>query len=66
MFCHESVPLVRPPGVWSATNVVTKTQVKSALHLSGVAKSSTSFGWVKTGNSPLPDGSQHCVIPYGM
>jgi len=29
--------------------IVTTTQVNSALHLSGVAKSSTSFGWGKGG-----------------
>jgi len=31
-------------------------QVNSALHPSGVAKSSTSFGWGKGGKSPLPGG----------
>jgi len=30
--------------------------VNSALHPSGVAKLSTSFGWGKGGISPLPDG----------
>ena len=29
---------------------ITTTQVNSALHPSGVAKSSTSFGWGKGGN----------------
>ena len=31
-------------------------QVNSALHPSGVAKSSTSFGWLRAGMSPLPGG----------
>ena len=29
---------------------ITTTEVNSALHPSGVAKSSTNFGWIKSGN----------------
>jgi len=38
-----------PSLAWKLSWDVTPTQVNSALHLSGVAKSSTSFGWGKVG-----------------
>jgi len=44
----------RSPGKLSWN--ITITQVNSALHPSGVAKSSTSFGWGKAGKSPRPGG----------
>ena len=44
---------------WGGLRLTAVPKVNSALHPFGVAKSSTSFGWVRTGMSPLPG-----VIPY--
>jgi len=39
-----------------SVNQTAHYQINSALHPSGIVKSSTSFGWIKAGNSPLPGG----------
>ena len=36
------------------------------LHLSGSLNSVPTSAEVKAGESLLPGGRQHCVIPYGM
>ena len=40
----------KQPYIWKAYDAESLSQVNSALHPSGVAKSSTSFGWGKGGN----------------
>jgi len=58
---------------WSSVNWppklswdITTTQDNPGLHLSRVAKSSTSFGWVEGGKVTAAGLQVYCVIPQGM